>query len=524
MHNNLLEIIFQCYYFPIYLCIKPMRNRINILNEDKTHTFTYLIEYGKSNDIYNICNSNDIKCYASEFNDNITRLVLNDVKYYRDKNDWYNINRLSTLENAYIPNEIRKSHIKVYLPNHSVSTYSNGIKYMISLNTWIGYNKIDLGSYMFRPTDAIACPGIIKDGNNEFLEFIEFDIIDPFYLIYSNDWDNFRKNICKEVKTTNNACSLLYVSLYVVNEYDERYIINSDYIGGFTNLNISDSTDYLNFTLSTSLNPLGLKYNINLNNEYDWFLDYLLETYNINSSHKQLKFQIVIKNKENVIAGSYAAYNPNLSSYGNIQQNVTIEQLFNNDLIKEFFNSWESFEEGWSFVASLNAIETINDNGKEHIEEVFSIVSNELPITQEVFSIFTNNGAEKIIDIEDMEINTYNVVNKQVNEIIQLERPNESKSNIIQPVFFKVKELEMLTLHPMVTENICINLDDYKSKVKRFILQIGNCKFEQIGANSYGVMFKIGANMLSSSDKVGTYYILNEEFELVTTGKYTCIY
>ena len=79
----------------------------------------------------------------------------------------------------------------------------------------------------------------------------------------------------------------------------------------------------------------------------------------------------------------------------------------------------------------------------------------------------------------------------------------------------------MLTLHPIVAENICINLDDYKSKVSKFVLQIDGCKFEQIGANSYGVLFKIPANVINSDS--GTYYILNEDFELVTTGKYNCI-
>ena len=122
-----------------------------------------------------------------------------------------------------------------------------------------------------------------------------------------------------------------------------------------------------------------------------------------------------------------------------------------------------------------------------HYDEIFSLVSNEIPITQEIFSTMVNGGMEKIIDVSDMEINTYNVVNKIENKIVQIERPNESKSNIMQPIFFRVKDTETLTLHPVVTENISINLDDYKTKVDKFTLLIEGCRFEQIGSNSYGI-------------------------------------
>lgn len=75
----------------------------------------------------------------------------------------------------------------------------------------------------------------------------------------------------------------------------------------------------------------------------------------------------------------------------------------------------------------------------------------------------------------------------------------------------------------MVNENISINLDDYKSKVDKFTLLIDGCKFNQIGSNNYGILFKITANTLPSTSINGIYYILDENMELVTTGKYTCI-
>jgi hypothetical protein len=90
----------------------------------------------------------------------------------------------------------------------------------------------------------------------------------------------------------------------------------------------------------------------------------------------------------------------------------------------------------------------------------------------------------------------------------------------MQPVFFRVKETEFLTIHPAVTENICINLDDYKSKVEKFILQIEDCTFSQIGSNNFGIIFKVHGKNLPGKVPSGLYYVLNENNELVTSGKY----
>jgi hypothetical protein len=83
-----------------------------------------------------------------------------------------------------------------------------------------------------------------------------------------------------------------------------------------------------------------------------------------------------------------------------------------------------------------------------------------------------------------------------------------------------VNDSELLTIHPAVTENVCVNLDDYKSKVDTFSLQIENCRFNQIGANQYGIIFKVVGATLPQEATEGTYYILNEDYELVTKGKY----
>lgn len=503
-----------------------MKRYINIKGYNQS--FPYIVEYNKGNVI---ANDFDVKWC----NDNgVIRLFEEDVKYFRDVNDWYHVDTLNNMSSEYVPTDINLSKLIIYIPQHSLSTYKRGLKYAVSVNTWINGKKIDLGSFIFKPTDTYAIPtNHIKNGNNEYCECIDFDIIDPFYLVYADKWIDFRHNVCGELKNINTSCSFLQISMFVIDEFENRFILNTQLLGGCTSINISNDTDYLALKLLVNNEPLGFKFDLVMNEEYDWFLDYLYETYNITTSHDNIKLDLVIKNKDSIIIGprmTYVENNKNTNRYNpdqimtyeyikNIKQ-PTKDEIISGEIdrtgVKVFFSTWETFEEGWAAVGSLSIY---NDND----EEEFTIISNEIPITQEVFSKFVNDGLEKIIDVNDMNITNYSVVNKIENKIIQLDRPNDSKSNIIQPVFFRSNELENITIHPVVTENISINLDDYKSKVQKFTLLINGCKFEQVGANSYGIIFKIHANSLPSTTTNGIYYILDDNMELVTTGKYNCV-
>lgn len=487
-----------------------MRNNINISYNDQV--FKYLIEYTQGN---TFTDSHDIKWQSNGSIDTVY-LFENDINVYRKKNDWYKITN-NNFNSNYIPENVKLSTIRIYVPMHSVNTYLKNIRYAINITTYINGKKIDLGSMIFKPNDTVANEnGPIKDGNNEYNEYVEFDIIDPFSLMYSDDWIDFRHYVCEEPLLLNNAGSLLSVSMYIVEDYNNKYIIKNNCIGGATAFSICDESGVLSLDIKKSLDPLGFVFTININKEYNWLLTYLEETYNLsNISHNNIKFELVIKNKDTIIPGPKILYNAE-EEYGKITQNVSWEFIKINEGFKTFFNSWNSFEEGWNIVGSLNIY-------NEYDEEIITCISNELPITQELFSFFVNDGSRKIISTDDMNVITYNVVNKIENTIVQLDRSFDSKLNMIQPVFFKVKDSEKLTLHPDVTENICINLDDYKSKVEKFTLKIADCMFEQIGANQYGIIFKISANKISSNISNGTYYILNENFELVTTGKYNCV-
>jgi hypothetical protein len=482
-----------------------MRNIINITGNDQV--FKYIIEYLNGGDM---SDGQDIRWKSGI--DNVY-LLEGDTKYYRNRNEWYHTD-FTDMSNQYIPEYTDVSTIRVYIPEHSIDTYSKNAKYALTANTWVNGKKINLGTSIFRSIDTLAANDIIKDGNNQYYEYIDMDIIDPYDIIYSDRWDIFRKSVCNEPININNTGALLNVSLYIVEDCEDKFVIRDGWIGGYTAFNIcNETTEYMKLNLSPSLSPLGWKFKLTLNSQYDWLLTYLYETYGLtNISHDDISYEIVLKSKDTIIPG------PKIG-YVNLDQIMSWNWIKNYNILDrtgfyEVFKSWNNFEEGWLVVGSLNV--TIDG------EELINVVSNQVPLTQEIFKYFvkSKNITTKILDPSDMEIINYNVVNKIENKIVQIERPNNSKSNIIQPVFFKVKDTEKLTLHPAVNENICINLDDYKSKVKEFKLQIEGCEFKQIGVNQYGVIFSVIGSSLPNKVTEGTYYVLNEDSILVTTGKY----
>ena len=496
-----------------------MRNNINIIGNNQT--FTYMIEY--ENGIMNTLSHST----SYDTKNNIVWLMRDDVKYYRNGNEWHSINTLSKSYD-YIPEMYDHSNVRLYFPLHSADTYHNNCNYVLTTNTWINGHKIDLGSKVFKRTDALCNPkGVIKKGNNEYYEYVDLEIVDPYELIYSDIWADFRRNICGEpanTKVLNNTGSVLYVTLYVVDDKGDMYILNNDVIGGTNFFNIVRSNkDYMSLDIETDLSVNGWRFTTSINSQYDSLLEYINETYGLEHiTNDDISYELVIKNNNTLILGPKVKFN-------DLQQVITINDIRSNvDAdgeqvpiermgIADFFNSWDNFSEEWKLVGCL----TVNDPEYPD-EDIINILSNEIPVSQEIFKYFVGADTQttQIISPSDMEIINYTLVDKIENKVVHIERPSDAKSNIIQPVFFRVKDTEFLTIHPAVTENICINLDDYKSKVEKFILQIEGCTFTQIGSNNFGILFKVQGKNLPGKATSGLYYVLNENNELVTSGKY----
>lgn len=165
-----------------------------------------------------------------------------------------------------------------------------------------------------------------------------------------------------------------------------------------------------------------------------------------------------------------------------------------------------------------------DEEDEETWAPAITLISNPIILTPERFALFIADSQIEIPD--EMTIYQPRIINKSIQEIVNITTTSasDSKTGIIQPVFFRSRELASLVIHPEVDENICINLDAYKSQVDSFILKVEGVFFQETGRTNSGVVFKVRGNLLPASQDSGTAYILNEEGELITTGKYTYEY
>lgn len=161
---------------------------------------------------------------------------------------------------------------------------------------------------------------------------------------------------------------------------------------------------------------------------------------------------------------------------------------------------------------------------REETNQIVSYITNIIPVDDElVMSVFGNDFT--IENIYDLDMNVNALIIKDVTEqnIVEM-KVDGDKNHIVQPMFFRVRDAANITIHPHVKENICINLDAYKAQVESFRIKIEGVVFKEIARLEAGVVFGISGTMLPGALGTGTYYLLNEEGALVTTGKYTYEY
>ena len=262
------------------------------------------------------------------------------------------------------------------------------------------------------------------------------------------------------------------------------------------------------------------------NNTYKGLQEYFEETYNINQD-LYIEYNLVVRDNDNIYTTKLErVFSDHYTFYDTGINNPSQENLINWPWIEEYYKKSPDNSLYMQCIATLQFKE--GDSYKDFIY----IRSNILPLTQELLGYFINRDPNNItedddkniyyvnLDNVDMNLYTINAVNKTINKIYQLDNPSDSKANIIQPIFFKARDVSNIIVHNAVTENICINFDSFKSKVKTFIIQIENTPFTEIGRTSAGVIFKIIGNKLPGNSTSGVYYILNEDGELITNGNY----
>lgn len=188
----------------------------------------------------------------------------------------------------------------------------------------------------------------------------------------------------------------------------------------------------------------------------------------------------------------------------------------------------------------------INDTNRVfRLTDLFSINKNQDEIDMNVINLSLTNEIEKLNElkaeltedqqtkvdeiIEDLrnDINTKKVnfinsikciVNKKSNDKINTERLNYNQKIIFKPIFYKVKDLQNITLRPNINQKIGINLSDYLSKINTFKIVIENKEYVEIGRNNIFVIFEIDSNNLANQS--GSYNLIDSQGNYISSGNW----
>jgi len=465
-----------------------------------------------------------------------------------------NIWRISdtSYSNLHIPALPKQSILTIYIPRYSVESFYDttfggdtsldlsNLRYVITAYTYIAGIKIILGNYMFSMEDTVATPTHLRYKGEDYMSCVVFNIIDPSSLVYDDDWIPFRTQDCGENICTNNTGSVMELELRAVYLMDEGagYVEVPGFVPAIACVPFGNVVhDFMHTDIDFTGDAI---INITFNEVYnDDIQTYLCETYGlwkkdadenyvdtngdpvpltngvVDSSllvpgDIRLVYELVILDKEDIFEVHKAVTGPSTS------------YTFPHSLME---HPWEWYKEGLMMRASVSIYET-DLNDIDEIEEccvpVMDLLAEPIPLTQDAFRYLVPVHLASTINIDDINMNEYNVsiVNKLIKNVVTVNRPNDNKTNIVRPVFIRCTPAADITIHPAVTECICLNLNKYKSQVDVFHLKIEGQDFIEEGRSDAGVVFRIIGNNLPNNIQEGIYYILNQDLELVTTGNY----
>lgn len=468
-----------------------LRNNINILSNDG-NVFKYVVDSIETDELVEFYTSFEGPLY------------INDIEEVQDlEHNLLTINKLERKQTY------KASIVNLYGPEYKMELFDKSVKYLVQCFIEYGYKKVCLHSSVHDWKNALANNKIFNLAGTTYYEHISFKIPDVKSLLWSDKEQCVElRDLCENESTIYNAPStVLNIVITPLNEDNE---VHSYFGAGSTAIQVTnDKSSFLeayvttNVDLPTNEPCFCIKWRYN-NKFYNDIKEYILETYYL--SNYKIKYTLSVHNNEDLWETKEQEF-----SY----DDYTDYQRLDPHLVT--FDSWDSYTEGSVLDAQIDIISIQDDS------LLMSIKATPLELTQDVFKYFVEGTEVKNINLSDYDMNnyTFNTVNKIVKQVIQVDRPKDYKANIIKPVFYKVKDAANIIINPDVTENICINLDSYKSKTEVFFIQIEGVIFNEVGRTSAGVIFKVVGHQLPGSVPGGTYYILDSKKEMVTSGKYT---
>lgn len=439
----------------------------------------------------------------------------NEHSVKRNVNEWTNVDYSSCTDDKLpLPTLLETCTMEVMFPEWGVETYYKNYLYNFTASTFVNGKKIILCSVILDRHDALAIAGVKKAAGTRFFESINIVIPDPWEIAYSEYWKDFRHDICGEPLFINNIGSIVTIELHPVSLADDgSYLPFNHASGGMNVLTLSNhGNDYMKarMALRNDENGLRITASVIYNSVYgEDFTDYLKETY-------------FFVGDDEIHSDWHLYFKDNTDLYADVTMTVDQEMpslayAYGADI---GITDWSDYKEGLSMLC-------IGNFYTEDIDAPFlTLVTNEMPVTKEVFSMIAMddslNGLKMInlTDIENMKIYEIRAVNKIKTEVVNVQRP-ESYSSIIKPVFIKSTPVSSITIVPGVKQSIGINLAKYKSMVDVFYLRLAGIDFPEIARQGDIVVFTVDSIELADTDAEGDALILDQNKNLVTTGKYT---
>lgn len=410
---------------------------------------------------------------------------------------------------AAIPDEIIMQPIRIWMPKWSIDTYRKKSKYIVSVFTTINMVEVCLGEFAIDRYDALA--GYKKIGSTEYFEYIDIEVPEAKSVIFGNEWKQWRNEIANTSDDYNLDTANIIVEITPVRKVDSYYEL-CGYDANCGVLELSEGDSDLKLILSSNCHEataipemkLTLSFNDKYEQSFNGFIEYMKDTYMI----------------ENPILCWEFYYSKDTETYTYLQsKEQDIKTSFNSSDIH--WKDWSDYiEYGYCYAKCYILHKEGDESG------IYTCTSNKILMTPDIFKYYIfAPGWSNNIPLTQLQMINYNInlVNKVVKNVISVEKPDDYKANIIKPVFFKVQDLTSINVHKDVSENICLPINKYKSQCSMFYIKIEDAMFPEIGRTPEGVIFKIDCGKLTKQLNTAQYYVLNENYELVSSGKYTYI-
>ncbi len=416
-----------------------------------------------------------------------------------------------------------KIFVKLYLKTNN-SIYNNYLSYPINISIY-PYSGIDDQNNIYILDDDLSQVSLSLHNENKFNLMSRLGFTDGIISLVSIfDYPNksYFYNLWKNDETTS---PVLEAYKYYNDVDDSNYSL-------FINEEIQKEIDDIDNVTSISDDMIQTVKEVANVNYVD--KDEMLNVW------KEIMKQTIVKEYEEDFGtpGNFIGFKINIATDINFKHIIfdkNIKVNFNelDDFsfkLNGIFDKWEQKPEKLiirtAFYDHILGLE-INSNLVVINKEWFKYLINDKNIYRlmQISNINAEKGTieddMKVIELKEENINFINKINCFINKHdnnVSVSAVNKNQKVILKPIFYKVKDLQNISIRSTLAQNIGINLSEYMTKVETFKIIIGNNEFVETGRNDIFVIFNIDPSLLEGTS--GKYDITNEDGTYLSSGNW----